>query len=223
MCQYEQAGSVFQKTPVRVKYCSAMNRKSNKSRKTRRTNRRYEDTIARDFLVARNPVRTLKVVLTINGTISSSAGGVISGAFGMDPSGSAEWSSYAVLYDQFRVIGGILKLASSVPMGSTTASNTIVAFCFDNDNATTPTAYSGVTTFSETTNVPAVWSSGSIKQIRFKRPKIGNVMQTQYQWYDEATPSASPGAIKFYGSGASNSVQYYNYILEYLVEFQMRS
>ncbi len=196
---------------------------SKNSRRNRRRNGRYEDTITRDFLQARNPLKVQKVVLTINGTISSSAGGVISGAFGMDPSGSAEWSSFAVLYDQFRVLGGILKLACSVPMGSTTAANTIVGFCFDNDNSTTPTAYSGVTTFSEYTNVPAIWNSGAIKQIRFKRPKVGNLMQTQYQWYDEASPGSSPGAIKFYGSGASNSVQYYNYILEYLVEFQMRS
>ncbi len=202
-----------------------MNPKSsnkNRSRRTRR-NGRYEDTITRDFLVARRPSRIVKTVLAIQGTVTSSAGGVISGAFGMDPSGSAEWSSYAAIYDQFRVLGGILKLACAVPMGNSTAVNTIVAFCFDNDNSTTPTAYSGVTTFAEVTEVPALWSGGAIKQIRFKRPKTGNVMQTQQQWYDEASPASSPGGLKFYGNGASNSTLYYSYILEYLVEFQMRS
>ncbi len=184
---------------------------------------RYEDKIYRDILVARAPNRVTKTLLCINGTLSSNGSGVMSGAFGMDPSGSAEWSSFAAIYDQFRVIGGVLKLASMVPNGSTTVSNSIVAFAYDNDSAATPTTYGQIMQFAEITDVPACWTSGAIKQIPFRRPFLRGQPQSQFVWYDEATPSASPGGLKFYGSGLSNSTSYWSYILEYVVEFQMRA
>jgi len=184
---------------------------------------KYENTIYRDISIARMPNRVMKTVLAIQGTVSSSGGGVISGAFSMDPSGSAEWSSFAGIYDQFRVIGGNLKLVSCTANGNLSVLNSICAFAFDNDSGATPTTYGQIMQFAEITDVPGCWTSGAIKQIPFRRPFRKGVPQSQFTWYDEASPSASPGSLKFYGSGFSNSITYWSYILEYVVEFQLRA
>lgn len=163
---------------------------------------------------------TRRFVLSIQGTITSTAGGVLAGAFGMDPSGSAEWASLALIYDQFRVLGGQLKLACLTP--NSVYNGGIIRFAFDNDSTTTPAAYSDVMAYSEVTDVPAIFTN-SIKTVNFRRPVIMGTPQTGSIWYNETSPSSSPGALKFYGSGLSASIPYYSYVLDYLVEFQMRS
>jgi hypothetical protein len=161
-----------------------------------------------------------RFVLSIQGTVTSTAGGVIAGAFSMDPSGSAEWASLALVYDQFRVVGGQLKLACLTP--NSVINGGLVRFAFDNDSTTTPASYADVMMYSEVTDVPAIFTN-SIKTVNFRRPTLRGVPQEAQIWYNETSPSASPGALKFYGSGLSNSYPYYNYVLDYLVEFQMRS
>ncbi len=140
----------------------------------------------------------------------------------MDPSSSAEWSSYALLYDQFRVIGGQMKLASAVANNSA-AANTLVRFAFDNDSNSAPASYGSVLQFSEVTDVPAIFANG-IRTVNFKRPEIRGIQQIENAtWINEATPSASLGGLKFYGSGATASTTYWTYVVDFLVQFQMRS
>jgi len=140
----------------------------------------------------------------------------------MDPSGSAKWSHYASIFDMFRVVGGVLRL---VPVCTNIAvANAIVLFAFDNDSTTTPSAITDIANYAEVTQLPAVWTSGSVRTVPFIRPmKKGVVQSTSTLWLDEATPSGSPGALKFYGSGLNNSTSYYSYELEYIVEFMYRS
>lgn len=184
-------------------------------------NKPYEATMSRMMVAARNPVSTRRFVLSIQGNIGSSGAGIIAGAFGMDPSGSAEWSSLALVYDQFRVLGGQLKLACCVP--NTVVLSSLVRFAYDNDSAATPSSYADVMAYSEVTDVPAIWTSGSVKTVNFRRPVLRGVPQSEQLWYNETSPSTSPGSLKFYGTGLTSSTNYWNYILDYLVEFQMRS
>lgn len=194
----------------------------NKTRRNRgKGNRPYEATIERMMVAARNPVSTRSFVLSIQGSIGSSGAGIIAGAFSMDPSGSAEWSSLALVYDQFRVLGGQLKLACAVP--NTVVLSSLVRFAFDNDSAASPSSYADVMAYSEITDVPAIWTNGAVKAVNFRRPVIKGVPQQAQLWYQETSPSSSPGALKFYATGLTSSTNYWNYILDYLVEFQMRS
>jgi len=195
---------------------TSKNRKPNRARK-------YETTIYRELNIARRPQRVTKAVLASNGQIYSSAGGVISGYISMDPSTSAEWSGWAAIYDQFRVLGGNLKLSCAVTVGNSTTIPGLVAFAFDNDSAATPANYGQIIQFAEVKDVTSVWTGGTIIQFPFKRPVRNGTPQEFQLWYNESSPSASPGSIKYYGSGMSNSTLYMNYLVEYLVEFQMRT
>jgi len=193
------------------------NRKTNQNRRVPK----YENSIVPMMQLSRSPTVIRRFILSITGSIGSNGSGVMSGSFGMDPSGASTWSSIALLYDQFRVIGGQLKIASVVP--NTVALNGLVRFAFDNDSTTTPTSLSDIAGYSEITDHPALWSSGQVLTVNFRRPTIRGVVQGQQLWYNETTPSASPGALKFYASGLTASTTYLNFVLDYLCEFQMRS
>ncbi len=190
--------------------------------KNKKKGGRYQDTIYRQINAARAPNVVRRIVLSVTGTIASDGAGVIAGAISMNPSGSSEWSSFAVIYDQFRVLGGVLNLMCTRPLNDTGAP-TIVRFAFDNDSTATPTSYGDVMQFAEVTDVPSIWTSGTIMKVPFKRPVKSGTVQSQFVWYDEATPSASPGSLKYYGSGANATTGFMRYVLDYLVEFQVRS
>lgn len=190
--------------------------------KKKATKGRYEDGIVRLMHAARSPTRIVRMVLSVQTFYGTTAGGVMQGAIVMDPSASAEWSSCALLYDQFRVIGGQVKI-SSMQANSGTAGNGLIRMAYDNDSTTTPASYADVMMYSEVTDFPATWTSGSIKTFNFRRPTINGVVQSQSNWYNETTPSASPGAVKFYGQGLTGTITYWSTVTDYLVEFQMRS
>jgi len=172
--------------------------------------------------MSRSPTKIFRAVCSFVGTLGTDGSGVMSGTIGLDPSASATWAQFAVTYDQFRVIGGQIKLASKLPPSST-ALNGVVRFAFDNDSATTPTSIADIAAYSEIQDIPAVWTNGAIRTVNFKRPVVKGVVQGQQLWYNETSPSATPGSVKFYGSGLSASTSYLTYICEYLVEFMGRS
>jgi len=169
---------------------------------------------------ARNPVVTRQFVLSTQGYIGTNAGGVMAGVLLMDPSGSAEWSSLALIYDQFRVLGGQLKLACMLT--NTVVGSGLVRFAFDNDSTTTPASYADVMAYSEVTDVPVIFTNG-LKTVNFRRPVLRGLPQEGSLWYNETSPSASPGSLKYYGQGLTGTQTYWNYVLDLLVEFQMRS
>ncbi len=172
---------------------------------------------------ARNPVSIHRFICSLSGLLTSTAGGELKGTLSMDPSSASNWSQLSVLYDQFRVLGGQLKLVPYVGNGSSGAANAICAFVFDNDSATTPSSIADIAGYSEITYHPTIWTDGAIRTVNFKRPVIKGVVQGQQLWYNETSPSSSPGALKYYATNVTNSTVYYSYVLEYLVEFQMRS
>ncbi len=199
-----------------------MTHKQNRRKSRRGNGKKFESGIERIMVAARNPVRIHRTILSFQSIVATNGSGEFTGSLGMDPSGANEWASYALLYDQFRVVGGQLKLACCIPNNSS-ALNTIVRFAFDNDSNTPPTSYGSVMQFSEVTDVPAIWATG-IKTVNFRRPVIKGIPQSENAlWINEATPSVSLGGLKLYGSGATPSTTYWSFILDYVVEFQMRS
>jgi len=194
------------------------NRKTNQKRRVPK----YENSIVPMMQLSRSPTVIRRFIVSTTGSVGSDGAGVMAGAFTMDPSAGSSWSSIALLYDQFRVIGGQLKIASRIANNSG-AANGLVRFAFDNDSSATPTSIGDISGYSEVTDHPAVWSTGQVLTVNFKRPIVRGVLQGAQQWYNETSPSASPGCLKYYCNGLTASITYLNYVIDYLVEFQMRS
>ncbi len=158
---------------------------------------------------------------TIHGvsTLTSSAGGVINGFLGLDPStlGGTDWADFSSTYDEFRVMGVRLHFANH--QFGVAVNGGLIAVAFDNDSAANPGSFSAVQQYSTSSYIPAVWTTKLISKTWW-RPQRG--AETTITWDDVANPSTSLGSVVFYASGLSASTQYVDIAVEFFVEFRGR-
>ncbi len=157
------------------------------------------------------------------GTIASSGGGVIASNIPLDPSTltSTDWADFSGLYDEFRVVGAKLIIASLQEF-STTAANSLAAIAFDNDSTVAPSSFSQVQQYNTCKYMSSVFvsSSGKPWEAVWYRPTSGR--DTTIPWIDVATPSNSPGSIFYYATGLSAGTNYWSYAVELLIQFRGR-
>jgi len=181
----------------------------------------YEHKVVGMLQRARHPTTIFRYVLSYESALTSDGAGAIAGTIVMDPSGTAKWSYFAAIFDQFRVVGGQVSFVSVLPVNSS-ANGSLMRCAFDNDSTTTPTAYNDLSDYSEVYDMPCVWTGGGVKKFHFLRPFVGKTPQEGNIWYNETSPSSSPGGVKLYANGLSASVTYFKYFVDLLVEFQIR-
>jgi len=182
--------------------------------------------IERLFAPSTDNQRIEKVRLVYNSTLSSTVGGFIIGTLSMNPNAGSEWSSYAALYDEFRVRGIRISLISSQQY-SVTAKNGTVRIVFDNDDSVALTSLSAALEYDTCQIIPSVFShvvktenKSPALQLAWARPTAGKA--TAINWIDVATPATSPGSIKIYSDAVTVSTQYFEYVLEFFCEFRGR-
>ncbi len=186
--------------------------------KRRRNQRNHPKTAAFGSSVSQD--RTL-LRATVHGDsgLSTSAGGVIAVSYSMDPSAAAntDWADFSSTYDEYRVLGCRITLAS-IPLG-VAINNALIAIAYDNDSTTTPSSLSQVRQYS-TSKVFQAITTNKTQTFTYWRPVKG--VETTIPWVDVATPSGSAGCIMLYGSGMASSTTYFQYAIDYFVEFRGR-
>lgn len=163
--------------------------------------------------------RIIRAILHTEGTLSSTAGGVIANSFGMDPSGCPDWADFSSTYDEFRVLGTRLKLVSA-QTNSTAINNANAAIAFDNDNSSAPTGLNQLTQYRNARVLSIIMDHVGGRPFLYTcwRPTSG----VPIAWVDIANPSGSLGATRLYSSGLTASTAYLYWSIEYLVEFRGR-
>jgi len=165
----------------------------------------------RSALTGSNNSGFVKTVLSVHGSLTTTVGGAVLGGVSLDPSPSSEWSTFATLFDEFRVTSGQVKV---VPVLSGMSTAGLVCMAFDNDDATVPSSIDDVVCY-QNSKLDSL-SKGQV--FRFKRP---NITSSAY-WVDVASPATSLGMVKLVLAvcSGSTSVAYYWGRLE--VEFRGR-
>lgn len=164
--------------------------------------------------VARQQTRGRSVILHKYGTITSSAGGVLSDVFETnDITNTDDYSGFTGHYDEYRVLGGILRVHSALGPGSTSACSIyVLAYDHDDNTALGNIANGIVYGTSKTFDVgrdPTI-------TYHFTTPK------SMLIWRDASAAASQTGGIKSYADGLANSTIYARYELELLVEFRGR-
>ncbi len=158
---------------------------------------------------------------TVHGsdTVSSSAGGIIQYNISLDPStaGGSDWSDFSSTYDEFRVMG--VRVTVFNRQFGVAVNGGAVAIAFDNDSGGNPASFTAVQQYSTCRYFPAVWTGKPIS-FTWWRPTKG--LETAITWDDVANPSTSLGSIPIYASGLSASTSYFQYVVEFFVEFRGR-
>jgi len=151
--------------------------------------------------------------------LSSTAGGVISLAQPMDPSsgGAQDWSSYAAIFDLFRVVG--VKASLVTRPGSAlagTATDYFGGFYYvaaDATSAPTP----AIATLLDCENVELVGNYPSKHTYKFDLPRLDVL-----DFVPTSAPSGAVGSIMVYGENwAPSSSLIMEAMFEYDIEFMM--
>ncbi len=157
------------------------------------------------------------------GTLSSDGAGKLAAAISMDPSAlaSTDWADFSSTFDEFRVTGCRIRLASLL-QNSITSVNNLMFVAFDNDSATAPTSYTQVQQYSTAVPLCSIFQHNAGKLFRksWWRPTAGS--ETTIPWVDVATPSGSAGSIIFYSDTLTISTGYLVYAVELFVELRGR-
>jgi hypothetical protein len=149
-------------------------------------------------------------VLSVHGTLTTNGAAAFVGALTFDPSGSTEWSTFATLFDEFRILNVDYEMCPT--NGSSTLGMSFTAF--DNDDATAPSTIDEITSYQNSTIEPIY--KGCRRS--FRRPDIS---QSAY-WVDVANSSQSLGSVKVVFSYSSVSAVVAYYRLRFHVSFRGR-
>jgi len=206
---------------------STRKRKATRIRQRNRNTASTMQVIERLFNPSVDNTKIFRQRLIQSSTIQSTVTGVVNTVLSLNPNGTSDWSTLATLYDEFRVVGVRLNLLSYQQF-SVTSLNGIVGVAFDNDDSVTITSLNAVLEYDTAQIIPAVFShqaSGienkdSMLRLSWSRPTSGG--NTAINWVDVASPGSSLGSIKFYTSTITASTTYFQYVLEYFVEFRGR-
>lgn len=183
--------------------------------------------IERSFHPSTTDNRVEKVRLIAYTAISSTVGGVVNTSIALNPNTTSEWGSYTNIYDEFRVVGVRINIASNQQF-SVTAISKLGAVVFDNDDATILASLTAALEY-DTANMfayvfpnsaPGRENKSNLLQFSWARPTGGK--HTAIPWIDVGTPGSSPGGVKFYCSNLTASLSYLDVVLEFFVEFRGR-
>jgi len=161
--------------------------------------------------------RIYKRRLVFLGQLTSNVVGTINNALGMDPSGASDWGSCSALYDEFRVVGCKISIVSRT-QNTVTLQGGIVFIIYDNDNSTAVASSAEAAEYQTVEVFPALWNNAHVYRFKYSRPSAGS--ETTLPWQDIGAPTLSAGAIKFFANSLSASTPYFDYMLEWAVEFR---
>jgi len=154
-------------------------------------------------------------------TVNASGGGVVSGYILVDPAQTTytETSDVKAMYSQYRIVASRLTIMPAT--GNTNVLNIVFASLL-NAGIGTPSSYNQVAD-----NANLLWVT-NISFDQTGRPKTlaysSGLPQIMFQdWGTNSTDYAgAPGGFYFYGSGATNSVGAFSYIVESIFEVRDR-
>lgn len=153
----------------------------------------------------------MSTVLVLHATLVTTGSGNLLTTQTLNPSGSSEWSTFATLFDEFRVIGGVMHFE---PVYAGSATTGMICASFDNDDATAPSSIDDVLCYQNS----SLCSFHKGLRYSFKRP---NITPSAY-WVDVASPANSVGSVKYVLGYTTASVTIGYYSIRLSVEFRGR-
>lgn len=167
--------------------------------------------LSKQFLKMTKGSGTITTSMVLLNTLTMNGSGAYLSYIPMDPSSATEWSSFATLFDEFRILHASVDF-QPIYAGSTCPGNVVVAY--DNDSLTTPGSQTDVCCYQNYRVGPLY------KGLKYlvHRP---NVTPSAY-WADVATPSGSSGSVPYVVGFSAASTQTVQVFTTYQIEFRGR-
>jgi len=197
-----------------------MRRRNGRSQNSTTLSSRADTRMVRAAL-SRNarPQSVITRVTTQIGALSSSAGGVINNIVSLNPSSSSDWSTLAVLYDEWRLIGAEIKLFCNV-CNSVTSQAQPAVMVYDNDDASTAlTSVGNGLDYLYKIQFSTIWDNNRYPTLRVVTYSSADSSSGR-AWTTTGSPALLPCSFKMYSSGNSASTNYLTYTLQLVLEFR---
>jgi len=160
--------------------------------------------------------RVWRIPLATTVSITTNVSGFALTYANNDPSPGVDWSSFAGVFNQFRVSE---IRATLVPFYSVNAAGQyqrqIYSYIDADDGATAPTNYQSALAHADTLEV-----HGGYSIVRRTANPLIHASNPRDTWYDTAAPPAGTYAIKFVGVCSPVSSSFFDLTVVWMVEFQ---
>jgi len=173
------------------------------------------------FLGPSGSKKRLIAPVALTGSITSSGAGVgvLNGL--CDPTGYSNWSAFAAIFDEFRVVGGALQVLSGYvnSIDATPAHGSAIyagpAYaCFDNDGTPSPLPSTIVQYPHYVVGNMHPAANKGVFEFKFKRPDLD-----VYSFIATNAPTASLGSVLFYCLGPVSVTFFHSYVMMLHIEF----
>jgi hypothetical protein len=198
-------------------------------------------------------LKPLRLRMPYSFLLSCASGGIISSAQAIAAdANTAEWAGLLVLYDEYRVLGGVVKYQTTyqTPAGANTIDALFCCLAYDPVDGSAPAGVrqlceqsqhhllcgQATSTVANSVNISCTFgaATGKPHQLRFRTPPVaslaltssGTVNSAAGQWkkMNNATTNIGDGWLKFYGtSDNANVVTCITGIVYLDVEFRSRT
>jgi len=137
----------------------------------------------------------------------------------LDATTTTEWTNYIGLYEEYRIIGALLTMVPNVPFVSSVA-NGIIFVAFDPVVSYTPSSASQLLAYSNRAEYQVLSYDRAPLRYGCKYPVAG--AETALLWHNVTTPPVL-GCILIAADDLLASTAYFNYFVDYYVEFRSRA
>jgi hypothetical protein len=189
------------------------NNKKQSTRRVRRNNE-FSSYIQRENMIYR-------VRLSFTTVLSTTGGGSILTSIALNPSLASEFSAFQAIYDEYRIMGGVVILTTTPPIqtsGSSPESGQIY-LAYDFNDTTAPSTVADVITLGTRSQFQAISADRLPFKYHFRTPLAGN--GTAINWIPVAS-ATNTGSIKFAAQNLTASRDYTDVLVDLYVQFRGR-
>jgi len=166
--------------------------------------------------------RISKVRLSVIGPqVNSTSGGNILYNFPIDPTTGVEWSTWSSLFEEYRVLGGLVTICTYVPTQTSGSSvtNSLAYIAFDPVLNYTPVSASDAISYSNRDEFQVVSLDRMPFRYGFKYPTAGP--NTSILWEPTGSPVIN-GCIIITADHVTPSNTYFDFIVDFYIEFRSK-
>jgi len=162
--------------------------------------------------------------LTINGPqVNSTGGGNILYGWPINPTTATEWSNYSGLYEEARLIGGLLMLCTYPPLVTSSSSvlNSIMFVAFDPTSSYTPTSVDDVINYGNRSELQVISLDREPFRYGFKYPTVGG--NTMLPWFSTTATFTPSSCILLAADHVTAGNTYFDFFVDLYIEFRSRA
>lgn len=188
--------------------------------------RRIQSTVRRRFYCGRSQIprprseTVTNEVVRAYTTCTTNGSGTLNNVIGFNVASFTDWTNLSGLYDEARFVGGKVTMFTALSPANGDNQGPIFVV-YDNDDSAALTSTGAAQAYVKKKVFQSGWTTPAPITFTFKAYATGG--NSSLPWFDPTlSTTLTPGSIKFYAVGLSNTTTYLTILLDVYVQFRGR-